>query len=330
MADTLQIIKEAERLRDLKGKASKAIEMLEKLGEEIKDDPLLSYDYPMILKKIGSYHSDLGQNEQAKEYLQQALEVAKIDLNKIQIADIRCRLASLELQTGSIEKALGYALRAWNYIGKKRGDKFIKTKVHTAIVLGNIYFEQGKYPQSLEKYQVALRNAEFGDYTKGLIDASAELAKYNIIIKENFTKAEEFLQEYMDEMLKSYKMALPQFSKWLGRIYLERGDLDEAKAITKKALKFAEKNNLLRSIAEVSEFLGQIYAEKNQEIADGYFKKAFDSYNQGGYNMPTEHPKEEDWFTHFEEEDEEDEENEEENTEEHEEENDESKGEQGV
>jgi len=299
MADTLEVIKEAKQLRDLEGKVSKAIKILEDLGEEIKEDPLLSYDYPMILKELGIYYSDLGQNEKSKEYLQQALQVAKKDLNKIEVADIRCSLAFLELNTGSVEKALGYALRAWEYIGKKRGDKFTETKANTAAVLGNIYFEQGKYSQAMKMYKKALRYAESVGHVKRVITVIGDMAEYYITVKEKLDKAQELLEEYTDKAEESCKIVLPELLMRLSSIFFKKGDLAEARATAKKALRFVESRGLLRQIAEVNELLGKIYSETNQEKADAYFKKAFDSYNKGGYNTPTEHPKEEDWFTDF-------------------------------
>jgi tetratricopeptide (TPR) repeat protein len=292
-------IKEADELRDHHGKVKDSIEILEELGEEIKDDPLLSYDYPRILKKLAICYSDLGQVEKAYEYLNQALEVAKQDLNKIQIADIRTCLASLELKVGSAEKALECALKAWEYIGKKRGDKFTKTKVHTAIVLGNIYFELARYNKALKKYKAALRYAEVVAYTKGKIKALGKMANYYIVMEKDFNRAQEILEENIEEAEQFCKMVLPRLEMSLSRIYLERGDIDSAKELATKAYKFAKKGGFLRLTAQSSELLGQIHAKKSQARADSYFKIAFDSYNKGGYNMPTEHPKVKDWYTSF-------------------------------
>lgn len=296
MDETVELIKEADQLYDMEGKVSKAIEILEKRGEEIKDDPLLSYDYPKILKKIATCYLDLGENEKAKKYFKKALEVAKEDLNKIETADIQASLAFWELKIGSIEKALEYALEAWEYIGKKRGDKFTETKVNTAIILGNIYFEQGEYKKAHKKYMAASRNAITINYIRGKIVLAGDLANY-YIVHEKFKKAVEVIQESIEEAEESYRILLPRLQMELSKVYFEKGDIEEAKETALKAYKFAKRRGLSRLIAESGELLGRIYADKNQAKADAYFKEAFDIYNKGDYNIPTQHPKEEDWFT---------------------------------
>ncbi len=297
MDETIEIIKDADQLRDMEGKSSKALKILKKRGEEIKDDPLLSYDYPKILKKTALCYFDLGENEKAKEYFKEALEVAKKDLNKIETADIQACLAFWELKIGSIEKALEYALVAWEYIGTKRGGKFTETKVNTAIILGNIYFEQGEYKKAFKKYTAASTNADLVNYVRGKIVLAGELANY-YRTHEKLDKAVGVISErIIGEAEQSYRILLPRLQMEFSKIYFERGDIEEAKEIALKAYKFVKKRGLSRLIAESSELLGRIYAEKNQAVADAYFKEAFDIYNKGGYNLPTEHPKEEDWFT---------------------------------
>jgi tetratricopeptide (TPR) repeat protein len=300
MEDTLEIIKQADHLRDMEGRILKAIIMLEELGEEIKDDPLLSYDYPMILKKLAIFYFDIGENEKSKEYFNEALEVAKKDLNKIQKADIQTCLAFLELKTGSLEKAQEYIQKAWRYIGKKRGEKFTKVKVNTAVIFGHIYLEQGQYSKAKKKYNTALANAGLVNYAKGHAKGIVGLSNYYIIAKENLDRAQEILEENIEETKKHSRVILCDFQMQLGRIYLEKGQIDEAKEIVTKAYKFIKKSNLLRQIAEGSELLGRIYVQINQAKADSYYKIAFDSYNKGGYNLPpAEPPEEEDWYTNL-------------------------------
>jgi len=301
MPDILKIVKEADQLRDLEGKVFKAIDILEELDEEIKDDPLLSYDYPMTLKKIGACYLDLGQVENAKEYLQEALEVAKKDLNKIEMADIRAKLSLLELQTGSIDKALGYIQKAWEYIGTKRGEKFAETKSNTAIVLGKIYFEQGKYSQAIKMFRRALKYAQGVDYTEGVVTAELGIIDYYHIVEEKPEIAKEHLEKNVEKAEEFCKIVWPQFLLRQSRLFLEAGDQTEARLLASKALRFTENRGLLRQTAQISEQLGKIYSQTKQDKADAYFKKAFDSYNKGGYNLPTEHPKKQDWFTSFEE-----------------------------
>jgi tetratricopeptide (TPR) repeat protein len=300
MPDTLETIKEADQLINLEGKLSKAIDILEELGEEIKDDPLLSYDYPMILKKIGVCYLELGQVENAEEYLKEALEVAKKDLNKIERADIRSKLGLLELQAGSLDKALEYAQKAWEYIGTKRGEKFAETKSNTATVLASIYFEQGKYSQAIKMFRRALKYAKGVGYTKGVLAAELGIADYYHIVRERPDIAKEHIEKNVERAKESCKILWPQFLLRQSRLFFEEGDRTEARLLASRALRFVKNRGLLRQTAQISEQLGKIYSETKQDKADAYFKKAFDSYNKGGYNTPTEHPKKQDWFTSFE------------------------------
>jgi tetratricopeptide (TPR) repeat protein len=300
MKDTLKVIKQVDELRDMRGNIFKAIQILEKQAKQVKEDPFLSYDYPMILKKLAILYLDVGQIEKSKKHFKEALKSAKRDLNKIETADIRGYLAYLELETGSIEKALEYVLKAWEYIGTKRGDKFTKTKVNTAIVLGNIYFEQGEYEEAKKKYDVALRNAEIINYTEGLANVLADLANYHAVVENSLDRAEIILEREMDRIKESCKRALPRVQSQLSKVYLKKGKRKEARETAIEAYKFAKRRRLLRELADISELLGRIYVDIDQAKADSYFKEAFDAYNEGGYNIPTEHPKRKDWFTDFE------------------------------
>jgi tetratricopeptide (TPR) repeat protein len=85
----------------------------------------------------------------------------------------------------------------------------------------------------------------------------------------------------------------------LARILLEEGDTQEANKLALEVLKLAKKKGLLRLQAESTQVVGSTYAEKSPETADSYFKKAFDLYNEVGYNLPKKHPREEDWFNTF-------------------------------
>jgi tetratricopeptide (TPR) repeat protein len=299
MPDTLKIVKEADQLITLEGKLSKAIDVLEELGEEIKKDPLLSYDYPMILKKIGSCHLELGQVENAEEYLKEALEVAKRDLNKIERADIRAELGLLELQTGGLDKALEYAQKAWEYIGTKRGKKFAETKSNTATILGKIYYEQGKYPRAIKMFRRALEYAKGVGYTKGILGAELGIIDYYHIVTERPDIAKEHLEGNVERAREFCRILWPQFLLRQSMLLFEEGERTEARLLASKALRFTKNRGLLRQTAQISEHLGKIYSETKQDKADAYFKKAFDAYNEGGYNPPTEHPKKQDWFTSF-------------------------------
>jgi tetratricopeptide (TPR) repeat protein len=297
MDDPLKVIEQAqdERLKNADIKAS--IEILEMLGEEIKDDPILSYDYPNLLKNLGICYLEVGEIEQARDSLEEALEAAKVDLNKIEMAEIRAVMARLELQVATTKDALYYANKAWSFIDGKKGDKFTPTKATTAEILGEIYYENEDYTEAVEKFKYALEQAKKVNFTERELTVALNIVNH-YIIRGRIEDARKLLEEYI-EKAKEYALIHANYKLSLSKILLEEGEAKEASKVALEVFKLAEKNGLLRLQAESSQLVGSTYAEKSPEKADSYFKKAFDLYNKVGYNLPKKHPKEEDWFNTF-------------------------------
>jgi tetratricopeptide (TPR) repeat protein len=297
MDDSLKVIEQArdDRLKNADAKA--AIDILEILRKKIKDDPILSYDYPNLLKNLGACYLDIGEIEKAREVLDEALEVAKIDLNDIEMAEIRVVRARVELQVATIKDALYYANNAWSFIDGKKGDRFTPTKASTAEILGEIYYENEDYGEAVEKFEYALEQAKKVNFVERELTSALNIINH-YIIRGRIEDARKLLEEYM-EKAKEYKLIYANYQLSLSKILLEEGDVKEANKLALEVFKLAEKNGLVRLQAESSQLVGSTYAEKSPENADSYFKKAFDLYNKVGYNLPKKHPKEEDWFNTF-------------------------------
>jgi tetratricopeptide (TPR) repeat protein len=297
MNDPLKIIEQArdERLKNADAKA--AIDMLEILGEEIKDDLIFSYDYPNLLKNLGICYLEIGEIERARETLEEALEAAKVNLNEIEMAEIRVVMARLELQVATTKDALYYANKAWDFIDGKKGDRFTPTKATTSEILGEIYYENEDYTEAVEKFEYALEQAKKVNFTERELTAALNIVNH-YIIRGRIRDARKLLGEYI-EQAKEYKLIYANYQLSLAKILLEEGEAKEATKLALAVFKLAEKNGLLRLQAESSQLVGSTYAERSPEKADSYFKKAFDLYNKVGYNLPKKHPKEEDWFNTF-------------------------------
>jgi tetratricopeptide (TPR) repeat protein len=297
MNDPLKIIEQArdERLKNADAKA--AIDMLEILGEEIKDDLIFSYDYPNLLKNLGICYLEIGEIERARETLEEALEAAKVNLNEIEMAEIRVVMARLELQVATTKDALYYANKAWDFIDGKKGDRFTPTKATTSEILGEIYYENEDYTKAVEKFEYALEQAKKVNFIERELTAALNIVNH-YIIRGRIKDARKLLGEYI-EQAKEYKLIYANYQLSLAKILLEEGEAKEATKLSLDVFKLAEKNGLLRLQAESSQLVGSTYAERSPEKADSYFKKAFDLYNKVGYNLPKKHPKEEDWFNTF-------------------------------
>ena len=283
MKDTLDIVKEAEAFRDEKGDLKTAIDILEAHLKTLQEDPLiLSFDIPLVLKKLGSYYRDIGDTDKARRLYNEALGLARNDLNKIEEADILSSLAFLELKTGTVEKALEYANKSLKYIGTKRGEKFGEAKANAYAVVGNIYFEKGDYIDALENYKRALSTAENIKYVKRVLTVLGDIANVHIRNGELW-KAVRILKESIVRAKKFYVLAVPQFYLRLGRIYLEKKDFKLAKENFLIALDCAAENSLVRDIGECNEALGDFFSVNNEEESNEYYKKALESYNKSNY-----------------------------------------------
>lgn len=292
MNDTLDVIKEADIYKYEKSDPQKAIDILESHLVILRKDPIiLSFDIPLVLKKLGSYYRDIGDTGKARTLYNEALELAKNDLNKTEEADILSSLAFLELKTGTTEKALEYANKALKYIGTKRGEKFGEAKANTFAVLGNIYFEEGEYIEALENYKRALSTAENIKYVKRILTVSGDIANVHIRNGE-YWKATRLLKENIKRAEKSYGVAVPQFYLRLGRIYLAENDKKLAKENYQKALDCATKDGLVRDMGECNEALGDMYVESDLKKANSYYKKAQEYFGKGGYKNQERYVKE--------------------------------------
>jgi len=297
MEDSMKVIEQARNLRLKNADAKVAIGILEKHGEKIKDDLILSYDYPNLLKNLAICYMDVGKVDQAREALEEALKMAESSLNEIELAEIRAVMARLELQVSTINDALYYANQAWSFIGTKKGDKFTPTKATTAEVLGEIYYESEKYSQAVEKFKYALLQAKRVKFTERELTASLNIVNH-YIIRGRIEDARDLLRKYIAKA-EGYALIYANYRLSFARILLEKGETEEANKLALEVSKLAKKNGLIRLQAESAQLVGSTYAEESPERADSYFKKAFDLYNKVGYNLPKKHPREEDWFNTF-------------------------------
>ena len=297
MDDSLKVIEQAQDKRLRNADVKSAIEILQTLGDKIKDNPVLSYDYPNLLKNLGACYMDIGEIDQAREALEKALEAAKIDLNDIEMADIRVVRARLELQVATIEDAFYYANKAWSCIDGKKGDRFAPTRASTSEILGEIYYENENYTEAIYRFKFALEQAKKIAFTERELTSALNIVNY-YITRGWIEDARELLEEYI-EKAQEYKLIYANYQLSLAKILVEEGEAKEASKIALEVLKLAEKNGLLRLQAESSQTVGSTYAENNPAKADSYVRKAFNLYNEVGYNLPKKHPREEDWFNNF-------------------------------
>ena len=284
MDDPIEIIKKADEYREKDGDFNKAIDILEDLLVEVKKDPIILCFYvPLILKKLGNLYRDIGDTKKAKETYEEALKVARNDLNKTEESDILTAMAFLELKTGDADKALKYAKKAEENIGPKRGIKFAEVRANTFAVLGNIYFEKGDFEEATEKYRFALFVAKNAKNIKREVTIVQDIANLNIV-KGDYYEAKRLLQYILKKSKgEEYCLAVPQMYLRLGKAYQGLRKLDQAKENFEKALQFAQEKQLVRDIAESYEALGDYFSMLGDESSKSYYENALDIFEKGNY-----------------------------------------------
>jgi tetratricopeptide (TPR) repeat protein len=288
MQDPLEIVKEADKYREQEGDIQKGITLLEKNLKELEKDPIiLSFYIPLFLKKLGNFYRDIGDTKRAKELYQNGLEVAKNDLNRMEEADILVSMAFLELKTGTAKDALKYALKAWEYIGPKRGGKFAEIKVNTLAVLGNIHFEQADLEEALRRYERALRISEKYKIKKRIITVSGDIANVYIMLKEE-EKALRILEKVLPLAEELYQVALPQIHMRIGKLNMAKRNYEKAKGSFRVALDISETMGLSRDIGESYENLGDVSALEDSHEAKIYYEKALTQYKKSGLSPHVE------------------------------------------
>jgi tetratricopeptide (TPR) repeat protein len=290
MQDTLEIVKKADQYRSQKGDTESAIKLLEEHVDMLREDPLLSFDIPLILKSLGTCYRDIGNTNKALELYKEALELSRNDFNKIEESDILSSMAFLELKIGSIDQALKYAKQSLKYIGNKRGEKFGIAKSNAHAVLGNIYFENGDYEDALLSYKRALSVAENINFEKRIITVVGDIANVYVMTGK-YDEARKLLKKYIEKAEKSYRIAIPQYYLRLGKVFLNKGDLKKAEENFLIAMHNANENKLIRDMGESSEALGDLYRKKDKSRADKYYKDAVTYYVSGSYKKQAEYVK---------------------------------------
>jgi len=197
-----------------------------------------------LLNNIAAVYSSNDDNEKALEYSLRSLQIAEKLGDKLRILSALSSVANVYYANpASIDTALNYFLRALP-LAKEIGD--MESYGVVAENIGEIYYEKGKS---------AYENKNFAKTTE--YDASA-LEYFNMSIKALGNTANS-----------------PFAYNGIGKVYLRKGNSDEALKYHKLALSIAEKTNGKTNIMQSYRGMANVYAEKKDfTTAQMYFKKS--------------------------------------------------------
>lgn len=259
--EVMDKIQQAARYTVDKNNPKKAIHILEKLLKKL--EPSEEEYYEVILELSGIYRNSKSYKK-AEELLKEAVIKAKQFKEDIYLAQIYTSLSFINLHQGKITNSKKHLRKAQALIKSKKGFKAKKIKANIYATYGNIYFNEKKYTKALEEYEKGLEISKEIGYRQREITVKNDIA--NVYLEqEKLDRAKNLLLSIKTEAKKDCQLALPQVLLRLARIeYLESND-NRAIAYTEEALKFAEKKDWKRQIAEAKEALAFIYKRQGKE-----------------------------------------------------------------
>jgi tetratricopeptide (TPR) repeat protein len=259
--EVMDKIQKAGRYTADKNNPKKAIQILEKLLKNL--NPSEEEYYEVVLVLSGIYRNSKSYKK-AEKLLNKVVIKAKQFKEDIYLAQIYTSLSFINLHKGEITNSKKYLRKAQALIKSKKGFKVKKITANIYATYGNIYFRDKKYKKALEEYEKSLEMSKEIGYRQREITLKNDIA--NVYLEQKkFDKARNLLLLIKTEAKEDYQLALPQVLLRLARIeYLESND-SRAIAYTQEALKFAEKKDWKRQIAEAKEALAFIYKRQGKE-----------------------------------------------------------------
>ncbi len=237
-----------------------------KIFEDLKD----TFNIGETSILLGSVSNATGNREKALEYLQRALESAKI-AHPSAIPNIMSRIASVYTAQKQYEKAFEQGQQALAMA--QHNHSFFVMQL-ALLFIGRIYEATNNFPQAEAQYHYALR----------LIDSSGVINTLSLSIFQALTQLYT-KQERYDEAFRLCKQVIALARTFddtralagsladIGGLYLLRGKTHEAIDSYRQALPYAEKNGQLQQLRTVANKLSEAFEqEKNYAKALEYHK----------------------------------------------------------
>lgn len=284
---------EEQRTEDL----AKKVDIFNYLAEEYKDiDPNeaieLSHSALKIANKIdyqigicyaynilGTVYDDLGTNDSAYYYFEQAMTLAIREGNQYALSVVKNNFALYYLYAGNYTLALKYFQESLEEI--EAPDYFVDLKI-TYNNIGVIHEEQGNLEKAIEYYQKA------GDFAVANGDRLFGLLCYGYIaqIKGN---VEDAILHYDEALVisreKEHRLHIGETLFYLGECYLELGEYQQAKQHLTESMEIYSSMELLPDVVEILHAMAEVYeTEGNNEQALRRYHEAVELAEQSGHN----------------------------------------------
>ncbi len=229
-------------------------------------------DLAKILNNIGSIHIYKKKYYEAISYFEQALSY-KTDSNKRSIAKTYNNLGTVYIQIGDYKKAIEYFLDSLK-LKEEFGDE---SDIASAwINLAIFYAYSGNFEEALDYNEKAL------EYYKKVNDLNTQadiLQNIALIFQRQklYKKAEEFLLNALKLKEESNNLlGMGNIYVNLGNNYSVLDDKDKAIFYLEKAYNLFKNTNDKTSLMSCLSMLGDIYWDKNIELAKKYYYEALD------------------------------------------------------
>lgn len=266
-------------LRDT-GKFKEAIQNIQSLrglAGKIEDKTLLS----KFVSLAGLCYMDMGENERAEEFYNDALLIAEKNNLYKTITNILANKSVVKIYQGNRIDALKILMRALNIAQE---NKLIKEQLHLYSNLAALFFEIGFFEDSLKYFTKALKICESGNYLYPKAVALINMGEIYNQFKDYDTGVEYTLQGL--EIMKSLSIphgvchALINLSK----LYFSKLDYERSLTFAIEAKEYAEKYETKLHLILALLSLGDIYfKQKKLRLARKSLNHAALLSEEGGF-----------------------------------------------
>lgn len=247
----------------LKAEYEQALKILHEAmdyAKKLRDEGLRA----RVCKNYGNVYRDLGNLSEALSYYERSIFIYEKLGREKELASVLLLIANLHLDLFEYDNALDYAKRCLSIAQKHPGFEQMP-ELHLS--LGNIYFKKEKFDESGHEFQAAIEQSGEDSIIHNLAKIGFGKVRYK---KKNYNEALNFLNSslHKGESLKHIESLITAHF-YLGRVYLDLGNLHDAKNHFLASYEIALEHSRQHDVMSIHEYLSKLY-EQLGEIQKAY------------------------------------------------------------
>ncbi len=237
--------------------------------------------HPRLLLHLAEISRIKGETDRSTALLRRAVKFLCEGKDTEGEAEALHSLASLARRRGKIDEAVEFLQRA-----EKLTTDDSETSIKCANTRGLCLVSEGKWPEAEQQFRFALELAERQNNQKYI-----RLITHNLALPAGFRGDFEAALQWFQRMFRDAVEEKPLPQEAIGhlnvsRLFLYRGELDEAELHLARALELCQLFGLRSLLGEVFETYGNFYRERGDVAhAEEYYERSLKAYNEAEVDL---------------------------------------------